>query len=417
MQILFIHQNFPGQYRYLARHFTDHPDWDCYAIGQRDNVMAQGPMVPAKIKMLGYDAPPAVVEGVPPHAKEFVAQVGRAQAISQVLLRQKKNGLDPDIICAHPGWGEGFYLREIFPRAKLLFFFEFNFEPEGPVIDFDPELPNSLSERMGYRVKNAQNLISLDMADAGISPTRWQWQTFPKEYRDKVRVIHDGVDTSAVVPDPGARLNFPRSAYPDKVFTAADEIISFSVRNLEPSRGFHRFMRVLPKLQKLRPNAQFIIVGGDEKSYVKGHASGKSWREVMLEEVGGQLDMSRVFFLGRIPYPQLLGLFSITSLHIYMTIPFVLSWSMLEAMACCAPVLASSTQPVTEVITDGENGFLFDYFSEQELVDQVGRLMDDPELRRRVGAQAREFVMANYDLNNVCLPQQLALIDELVRAK
>ncbi len=414
MQILFVHQNFPGQYRYLVKHFTQAPGWECYAIGERDNVKRQVNQIPPATRMLGYDTPAKVEGKVPVGASEFAANVRRAETIAAVLLRQQKNGLDPDIICVHPGWGEGLFLREIFPRAKILCYFEYFFDPAGPLVNFDPEFPNSLGSRLVTRTKNAQNLISLHMADAGLCPTRWQWQTYPAEYRDKIRVIHDGVDTRVVRPNPGARVSFANIADPQRVFSAEDEIITFSVRNLEPSRGFHRFMRALPRLQQLRPRANFLIVGGDESSYVREHQSGKPWREVLLAEVGGDLDLSRVFFLGKVPYQHLLALFSITSLHIYMTIPFVLSWSMLEAMACGATVLASATGPVTEVIRDGENGFLFDFFAEDELVEKVGQLLADPGLRRETGARARQFIVDHYDLETVCLPRHLALIDELV---
>ena len=414
MQILFVHQNFPGQYRYLSKYFTQHPDWDCYAIGERENVKKQLAYIPRGIKLLGYDEPKKLEGNYPASAREFAGQMQRSLTIAPVLMRQKNNGLDPRIICAHPGWGEGYYLREIFPEAKLLYFFEFFFEPDGPAVGFDPEFPRNFGLETGYRLKNAQNFISLDMADAGVSPTRWQWQTFPEEYRKKIRVIHDGVDTTVVKPDRNAILNFPKSNLPDKCFSAADEIITFSVRNLEPSRGFHRYMRALPRLQKLRPDAFFVIVGGDEKSYVKGHESGKPWREVMLEEVGDQLDMNRLVFVGKLPYQTLLQLFSISSLHIYMTIPFVLSWSMLEVMACETTVLGSATGPVEEFITEGENGFLFDYFSEDAMVEKVGELMKNPQLREEVGRRARQFIVDNYDLETVCLPQHLALIDELI---
>lgn len=414
MQILFIHQNFPGQYRYLARHFADQPEWDVYAIGEKENVKRQLAYVPSGVKLLGYDAPKVVEPSSSFPVKEFGNQYLRAKALGALIGRQIPKGLDPDVICCHPGWGEGLFLREFFPRAKLVYFFEFFFEPSGALSEFDKVKPKSLSQRLGYRVKNAINMLSLDIADAGVSPTRWQWQTYPKEYHKKIRVIHDGVDTDIVKPNQLAKIAFAKSKLPEKVFSANDEIITFSVRNLEPSRGFDRFMRALPRLQKARPNAWFLIVGGDDKSYVKEHESGKSWREVMLDEVESQLDMSRVLFLGRLPYQVLLDLFSISTLHIYMTIPFVLSWSMLEVMACETPVLGSRTPPVEEVISEGENGFLFDYFSEDELVEKVDYLMKCPSLLKRVGEEGRKYIVEHYDLKTRCLPQHLELITQLI---
>ncbi|MFA5632986.1 MAG: glycosyltransferase [Porticoccaceae bacterium] len=414
MQILFIHQNFPGQYRNLARHFAALEGWQTYSIGEKPNVQRQLHYIPQNIQLLGYDTPPKVDTTAAGAGKEFSDQLNRARQAAGVMLRQQKNGLDPDIICAHPGWGDALYAREVFPRAKLLFFFEFFFDPAGPLVNFDAEFPTDFGQRLSFRNKNAINLLSLDMADAGICPTHWQWQTHPKEYHHKLRIIHDGVDTELVKPNPQAELIFASSSQPQRRFSKADEIVTFSVRNLEPSRGFHRYMRALPRLQKARPNAWFLIVGGDEASYVKGHASGRPWREVLLEEVGDQLDMSRILFLGKVPYQTLLDLFSISSLHIYMTIPFVLSWSMMEAMACGATVLSSATGPVQEVIEDGRNGFLFDYFSEDELVEKACALLDDPALRESIGRRARESIIERYDLASRCLPQHLALIEELL---
>jgi glycosyltransferase involved in cell wall biosynthesis len=410
MQILFVHQNFPGQYRYLARHFASSPGCEAYAIGERENVKRQLYYMPQGIKLMGYDKPREVDADSAYPVKEFANQHYRAQMLGGLLTRQKKNGLKPDIIFCHPGWGEGLFLKEFFPDARLIYFFEFYFRPGG----LAAYQHDDLNSRTKTRIRNTVNLLALDTADVGVSPTRWQWQTHPEEYQSKIRVIHDGVDTAVVKPDPGARVRFGKSAFPDREFSAEDEIITFSVRNLEPSRGFDRYMRALPRLQKLRPNAWFIIVGGDETSYVKGHSSGKPWREVLLEEVGAQLDMSRLLFSGRVPYSDLLALFSISSLHIYMTIPFVLSWSMLEVMACGTPVLGSRTGPVEEVIEDGVNGFLFDYFSEDELVEKVKMLMDDTQLRKTIGQRGREFIIENYDLDTRCLPQHLALVDEML---
>lgn len=417
-QILFIHQNFPGQYRYLSHYFADHPEWDAWAVGERKNVQRQWQSVPKNIKMLGYDMPDVKPENISRRLLSFAGNVIRADALEAMLLRQKQEGLDPDIILAHPGWGEGLYLKELFPKAKLVYFFEYYFSTTENNIFFDPEVNNSLDQQIHYRMSNTASLIGLDAADVGICPTQWQWSTFPKEYRDKIKVIHDGVDTTKVKPQPVDKLLLPKTLNGDMEMDSVElnrheEIISYSVRNLEPSRGFHRFMRLLPKLQKLRPNARFVIVGGDEKSYSPRHRSGKSWREIMLEEVQDQLDMDRIIFAGKLPYTTLLQLFSITRLHLYWTTPFVLSWSLMEAMACKAPILASRTSPVEEVIEEGRNGCLFDFFSEQECLEKVSLLMNDADLRARLGEQAREDVIERYDLNTHCLPQHLQLIERL----
>ena len=233
-----------------------------------------------------------------------------------------------------------------------MYFFEYYFSTVQHNVFFDPEIPDNLNQQIHYRMSNTASLIGLDTADVGVCPTQWQWSTFPTEFQSKIKVIHDGVDTTVVKPQSVNELKLKNNSQGDVTLHHNDEIISYSVRNLEPSRGFHRFMRILPQLQQRRPQARFVIVGGDEKSYSSKHPSGKTWREVMLDEVGDQLDMSRIIFAGKIPYNKLLQLFSITSLHLYWTTPFVLSWSLMEAMACEAPILASRTPPVEEMVKD-----------------------------------------------------------------
>jgi len=411
-QILFVHQNFPGQYRYLARHYAEDPHWNVAAIGERACIQRQLGAVPKKIKLLAYDMPKRLSENISSRIKNFSSYVDRADALEKVLLRQKTKGLSPDVVLVHPGWGEGMYLKEIFPDAKIIYFFEYYFSTTANNIGFDPLFPVTLNQQIGYRMANTASLISLDAADVGVTPTQWQLSTFPKMYHDNIRVIHDGVDTTLVKPTGATKIQLTTLDGKAVELSVNDEIVSYSVRNLEPSRGFHRYMKALPELQKIRPNAYFVIVGGDDKSYSGAHPSGKCWREVLLEDVESQLDMSRVLFVGKIPYSTLLDLFSITRLHIYFTTPFVLSWSMLEAMACEAPVLASATQPVEEVIFDGENGFLFDYFSADDLVKKVDGLLNNDLLRKKVSEAARQYIVKYYDLRSVCLPKYLELIEK-----
>jgi glycosyltransferase involved in cell wall biosynthesis len=330
--------------------------------------------------------------------------------VAALALRQQKNGLDPDIICSHPGWGDSLYLKEVFPRAKFLSYFEFYHSPDAPLVNFDAEFPTALGGKMSLRTKNATNLLSLEMADLGVCPTRWQWSTFPDVFKEKIRVVHDGVDTELLAPKAGVKLKLDTLNSESVTLSKDDEVITYSVRNLEPSRGFHVFMRALPLLQKRRPRAITLVVGGDEVSYGKPHPSGKCWREVLLEEVKDELDLSRVIFVGKLPYATLLNLFRISSLHIYLTTPFVLSWSMLEAMACGAPVLASATPPVTEVIEDGVNGVLFDYHNGGELVAKADELLSQPQLRKKIGAQGRQTIVDNYDLKSRVLPAHIQLI-------
>lgn len=415
-QILFVHQNFPGQYRYLAKYYSENDAWECYAVGEKACVKRQLHLIPKNIKVLGYDLPEIENEGTLGRAENFSKHVFRANALEKVLLRQKHQGLDPDVILAHPGWGEALYLKEIFPKAKLICFFEYFFSTTQHNINFDPEFSSTLNQKIHYRMVNTPALLALDTADIGVCPTHWQWSTHPKEYQNKIKIIHDGIDTDIVKPSLATEVILKDTSLGDVRLSPNDEIISYSIRNLEPSRGFHCYMRALPELQRTRPNAKFIIIGGDEVSYSSRHHSGKNWREVMLSEVGDQLDMQRTIFAGKIPYHSLLDIFSITSLHIYYTTPFVLSWSLLEAMACETPILASATQPVKEVIKNGENGVLFDFFSKKEIVDKANEMLSNSNLRSLLGKQARKTIIDNYDLNSICLPQHIELIEKQLQS-
>jgi len=180
---------------------------------------------------------------------------------------------------------------------------------------------------------------------------------------------------------------------------------------MEPYRGFHVFMRALPEIQRRRPKSITLIVGGDEVSYGKRLATGESWRQRMLAEVGSRLDMERVRFVGRIAYPEFVAMLQVSAVHVYLTYPFVLSWSMLEAMAAGCAVVASATAPVEEVIRDGDNGLLVDFFSAAGIAEAVDRVLADPDRMAGMRARARETVVAGYDLRSVCLPQQMALVD------
>jgi glycosyltransferase involved in cell wall biosynthesis len=295
----------------------------------------------------------------------------------------------------------------------LLYFFEFFYHAQGYDSGFDPEFPLNLDGMLRTRTRNAVHLLSLNAADWGISPTHWQHQSMPPEYRDSISVIFDGVDTAAVTPSAGARLEVGNGVALD----ASSEVITFVNRNLEPYRGYHVFMRALPRLLATRPNAQVVIVGGDGVSYGSNLPAGESYKQRYLVEVKYAIDLSRVHFLGRVPYERYLEVLRVSSVHVYLTYPFVLSWSLIEAMSAGCAVVASATAPVQEVIRDGENGLLFDFFDGEALVNRVCAVLDDPQRLAPMRAAARRRAVDLYDLATVCLPRQLQLIQALVRGE
>jgi glycosyltransferase involved in cell wall biosynthesis len=287
-------------------------------------------------------------------------------------------------------------------------FAEFFYSTEGSDYNFDPEFArDSLADRARLRLKNSVHLHALDSADAGYTPTQWQLRQIPAQYRHKMRVIFDGIDTAVVAPQPQASIHLNRD---NLRLTAADEVITFVNRNLEPYRGFHVFMRALPEILRQRPNAHCLIVGKDHISYGSPPKAGGNWRQVMLAEMGKKLPMERVHFLGGLSYQDYLRVIQISSCHVYLTYPFVLSWSCLEAMSAGRVVVASNTAPVQEVIEHGVNGLLFDFFDVPALSKQVIDVLDDPESYRHLGIGARQSVLDRYDLQTKCLPAQINLI-------
>jgi len=351
--------------------------------------------------------------GVHPWISDFETKTIRAEACFRAALHLKTEGYVPEVIIAHPGWGESLFLKEVWPLARLGIYCEFFYNSEGADVGFDPEFPSmDEGDVCRLRLKNLNNLLHFDLADAGISPTEWQASTFPEAFRPRITVVHDGIDTEAVVPNFKVRLAINGNL----VLTRKDEVVTFVNRNLEPYRGYHIFMRALPELLRLRPKARIVIVGSDAVSYGAKPEGESSWKEIFIREVRRDIsdtDWARVFFFGTIPYQHFISLLQLSTVHVYLTYPFVLSWSLLEAMSAGCAIVASYTRPVQEAIVHNDTGRLVSFFDVPGLVAEVCSLLDDPEERARLGACARAFAQAHYDLKSVCLPRQLAWVEGL----
>jgi glycosyltransferase involved in cell wall biosynthesis len=348
-----------------------------------------------------------------PWVVDFESKIIRAEGCFRAALKLKAQGFTPDVIIAHSGWGESLFLKEVWPDAKLGIYCEFFYHPQGADVDFDAEfLGSDEGDVCKLRLKNLNNLLHFDVADAGISPTHWQASTFPEPFRSRIAVVHDGIDTHVVAPNRKASLTLNSNI----VLTPQDEVITFVNRNLEPYRGYHIFMRALPEILKHRPRARVLIVGGDEVSYGEQPPKGATWKSIFASEARPQIsdaDWSRVHFLGTIPYNQFITMLQLSTLHVYLTYPFVLSWSLLEAMGVGCAIVASDTQPLHEAIQHDQTGRLVNFFDVSKLTNEVCALLDDPKSRARLGKNAREFAQANYDLKTVCLPRQLQWVQGL----
>src|SRR5581483_4205966 len=277
-------------------------------------------------------------------------------------------------------------------------------------VGFDPEFPEAgLDGHISLHLKNASTLLGLSDCDVGISPTPWQRSTFPEHFRDKIEVIHEGVDTDLVAPDAAATFRLPNGC----VVSHGDQVITFVARNLEPLRGYHVFMRALPRVLAALPDAQVIVVGGEEASYGMKPPNGQSWKRLFLDEVAPRIDLDRVHFTGRLPYRRFLSALQVSAAHVYLTYPFVLSWSLIEAMSAGCVVIGSDTAPLQDVI-DGRNGLLVPFFDVEAIADRIVAAVSRPERYRAMRARARAFVRDRYDAARVCIPQMQKRLEGLL---
>ena len=406
MNVLFVHQNFPGQYLHAARHLGATEGNRVAFITQRTDADLPG------VSKLVYKPAREVTHGVHHYLRETEAGVLNAQNVARLAMKLRDSGFVPDVMLAHNGWGEPWYLKDVYPEVPLIGYFEFFYHRHGADVGFEPGPPLIFDAGPRVRTKNIGNLLALNTCDYGQAPTKWQKSLYPKEYQSKIHIVHEGIDTANVKPDADACFALPNS---DVVFTPADEVVTYVARNLEPYRGFPSFMRSLPAILSARPKAQVLVVGGDDVSYGTRLPDGKTYRQQLLDEVGKDIDLARVHFLGKVPYSSFVRILQVSSVHVYLTYPFVLSWSMLEAMSAGCVIVGSRTQPVEEVIKDGENGVLVDIFKPAEIsakvIDVLARRQDYLGLR----ANARKSIVEQYDLRSICLPAQLRLMNMAAR--
>lgn len=404
MRIIFIHQNFPAQFRHLAPALV--------ALGHQ--VVALAANRPGEeirgIRVIGYGERVAAhahsLAGKP--ADDWQAKVIRGQAAADAMQALRDEGFVPDVVFAHPGWGESLFVRGVFPGTRFLVYAEYFYGATGGDVGFDPEFAaNTPEDRQRVILKNTHLLHALSACDAALSPTGFQRLQHPDWAQEKIRVIHDGIDTERFKPDATAWVQLKSAGL---TLHHGGELITFVARQLEPYRGFHVFMRALPLLQKLRPNARVIMVGGNGVSYGRAAPAGESWRSVLMREVGSRLDMSRVHLVGKVPHGVLTRLLQVSAVHVYLTYPFVLSWSLLEAMSIGCLIVASDTAPVREVIKDGETGLLTDFFDSERLARRIAFALENRAELAHLRKAARASIQGRYDLRSICLPRQIDFV-------
>lgn len=403
MKILFIHQNFPGQFLHLAPEMVRRGH-DVLALTDGGN-NRQSTVRTLRYKHEAQRVDPAQTR----LGRNYTTMSDRGVSVARACVQMRdRDGYTPDVIFGHSGWGETLFLKEVWPQAKLIVYAEFYYKGTGADVGFDTEFtPYGFDQVMIAQGRAAHLGQSMIHADAGLAPTEWQASTFPAPLRPMVTVIHDGVDTAALAPNPEASVTLPDG----RVLRAGDEVLTFVNRNLEPYRGYHIFMRALPEILKARPKAHVVIVGGDEVSYGAAPKGAKGWKELILSEVRDRIDLSRVHFMGKVAYPTFVNILHISRVHAYLTYPFVLSWSMIEAMAAGCLVVGSKTAPVEEALRHGENGLLVDFFDIKAWAATLTDALAKPEKYQALRGAARQSAMRNYDLKTHCLLRMVEFVE------
>jgi glycosyltransferase involved in cell wall biosynthesis len=389
MKFLLVHQNFPGQFLHLVRHLVKSKQHEIVFLTESNPNVIHG------VRKVPYRKPPPVSAETHWAVREFDAALRRADIVAQTAANLKQLGFTPDIIIGHHGWGEMLNLPDVWPGVPMLGYMEFFYHTDGIDVGFDPEFPIPVADFPRVRAKNAVNHLALNLGGHGQTPTQWQLSTYPPWAREKITLLPEGVDLAICAPD--AELRRVPLKVGEATIGPEEKLVTYVARDLEPYRGFHIIMRTLPLLLKARKDLRVVIVGGDGVSY-GGPAPSGTWRETMMAELGGRIDPDRVLFPGRVDYTTYLGLLARSDAHVYLTYPFVASWSLREALARGCAVVASDTQPVREFITHGRNGMLVPFFDIEALARQIIEVIEDPALSRRIRAGARRYAQAHLDM-------------------
>ncbi len=383
--VLFVHNNFPAQFRDLAQTLLDR-GVRVFAIGGQS---APGiPGVPIGRYALDRGTTPDIF----PHAVRAEADLIRAASAFRIGKAMRAEGFEPQVIVGHPGWGETIYLDELWPDAKRVMFAEFFYRGRGLDIDFDNEFFEA-TEQAILMAKSKSPVMTLAYAEADVivAPTEFQASVLPSVFRPRLRVIHEGVDVDAIHPGPAEPLELADG----RTIAPGTPTITYVNNHMEPMRGLHIFARALPRLMAEVPDAQVVMFGRDSpRPYGGQPPEGKTWQEIAFE--GLQVDPARLHVMGKAPHAQMLAALRLSTAHVYYTYPFVLSWSLVEAMASGCYVIASDTPPLRDAITDGVNGRLLPFFDPNALSDALIEACRDPQASAPLRAAARETAVAKF---------------------
>ncbi|OOY34076.1 hypothetical protein BOV90_03640 [Solemya velum gill symbiont] len=405
MNYLFLHPNCPGQYKHILQRLADDPTNRVICLTTSPNNK-----LPKGITILDYSRHRKKPDQLHPFCEKFVTGSYRAIRVARLCSELKEKGFVPDVIVAHSGWGDGHYLKSIYPDVPILNYMEFYFQPRGTDMDFDPPgkvaTPNDIARTT---TNNAIHMVNYFNSDWCITPTFWQRSVHPTEMQEKISVLHEGVDVEKIAP-----LNVDGISLPDgtRLSSRDHEIITHVENNFEKHRGFHIFMRAVKKIHKQRPKAHFVVLGSDGTSYGRKSKENRSLRQQLMAEL--DIDPSRIHFLGTIDFDNYIKVLQAGQAHIYLSYPFVLSWSFIESLAAGCQLVCSATPPIMEVVEHGKQALLFDFHSPDELAENVSKVLDDPEKYSDLRINARRLALQQYNVRDL-LPLHIELINDIAK--
>jgi glycosyltransferase involved in cell wall biosynthesis len=404
MKFLFVHQNFPAQFLHILRHLVAAKRHEVVFICEPNANEMSG------VRKVPYAPPELDIKETHVVARELDNGARRAEVVSRKAQGLKHLGYTPDIIIGHHGWGEMLNLRDLWPYSPMLGYMEFYYQHDKADVGFDPEFAPNPLDYPRIRAKNAINHIALDLGSVGQTPTEWQLSTYPAWAQQNIELVWEGVDLEMCSPDPTVRKKTLKIG--DMTIKPSDRLVTYVSRDLEPYRGFHVMMRALPDLMRQRKDVKVVMIGGDGISYGTPPLQGGNWRQAMLAEVGNSIDVSRVSFPGRVPYGTYLSALRRSDAHVYLTYPFVASWSMREAMAIGCAVIGSDTGPVREFIAHGKNGLLTPCLEPKTLATTIVKVLEDKDLNATLRENARRYAERRLAMSDY-LDSYCRLIEQL----
>jgi glycosyltransferase involved in cell wall biosynthesis len=389
MNYLFVHQNYPGQYVHIVKHLLKDPTNQIVFLGEPNANYMSG------VRRVFYEMPRPRREDIHRNAVDYEYAAFRADQVAHAARTVKELGFTPDIIIGHHGWGELLHLVDVFPGVPMLGYFEFYYNVTGYDVDYDPEFVVEARYTPALRAMNIVNHLALALGQHGQTPTRFQRGAYPAWAQTQIDIIPEGVDLDRCVPDQAARTRpFTLAGF---TVHPGDKLITFVARNLEPYRGVHTLLRALPAIMAARPDVKVIMVGGDEVSY-GAKIVNTTWREFFLREVTDRIDTSRLLMPGQIDYDLYRAMLQRSDIHVYLTYPFVASWSLREALASGCMVIGADVEPVREFITHGRNGWLTPGLDSEKLADAVLEVLENPKLARVIQKNARRYAEKHLDM-------------------